>query len=392
MKITGYKTYIAGNPWKNWLFLKVETDGGVIGIGEGSLNGFVKTVESAIHELARFFVGRNPYEVDKIREEMLYGLFSDGGQIHRNAVAAVESACLDIIGKIEKKPLYKFFANKVRDRIKLYANGWYRHKREPELFYKSAKKVLEKGYRALKVDPFGDSRGDISKYEKDKSCEILKAIKSALPSDFDIFVEGHCRFNYDTALKIAREIKKFNIFWFEEPLHHTDIKGLQRLSRESEVRIATGENITSPHQFEILLEDVSSNVIIQPDILNIGGFKFAKDVCDLAKEKNIIIATHDAQGCVLKALCVNLAACAENVFIQEDFEEFNSPWTKEIYSPNYTKKGGEIIIDDRPGLGIELNFDLIKKYPYNINNVILLYRQGWEQRIGQKTKKRDMKL
>ena len=381
MKITNYQIYIVGNSWKNWLFLRIETDTGIIGIGEGSLNGFTRTVENAIHELDKFFLGRDPYDYDKIREDMLYGVFSDGGQIHRNAVSAVESACLDIIGKKEKKPLYRLFSNKVKDRIKLYANGWYRHEREPKLFCESAREVLKKGYRALKVDPFGNSRGEISNYEETKSYEILKAIRSVLPCDFDIFVEGHCRFNYDTALRIANNLKKFNIFWFEEPLlNHMDMKGLLRLAKESEVRIASGENITNPYQFEILLEEAPTNFIIQPDILNIGGFRFAKDVCNFAKERNINIAPHDAQGCFSKALCVNLAACTENVFIQEDFEEFNIPWTKEIYRPNYEKENGEIVIKDKHGLGIELDFDLIKKYPYDTENVILLYKEGWETR------------
>jgi len=384
MKITDYKVHIAGNPWKNWVFLELNTDKGITGIGEGSLNGFAKTVQTAIGELDRFFLGKDPRDIDAITEGMLYGVFSDGGQIHRNAVSAVEAACYDIIGKEERKPLYEFFGKKVKNSIKLYANGWYRHERNPELFRKSVQNVLKYGYKALKIDPFGSAKGDISKYEEEKSYEILKAIRDAVPSDFDIFIEGHCRFNYDTALRLSKGLEKFNVFWFEEPVSHMDIKGLQKLSKESAVKIATGENITNPYHFKVLLEDASPNLIIQPDILNIGSFKFAKEICDFAKERGIAVAPHDAQGCVLKALCVNLAACSENVFIQEDFEEFNAEWTKKIYRPRYKKKNGEIIIEARPGIGIELDFGIIGKYPYDENNVILLYDEGWEVRSGQK--------
>ncbi len=158
-EITGYSTRIVGNPWKNWFFLKLESTSGVHGIGEASLNGFVQTVSTAVSELEDFFVGQSAFDVNKIVHDMTYSVYSDGGQIHRAAIAAIEAACWDIIGKNVGQPVWNLWGGKIRDDIRLYANGWYQTKRDPEAFAQKAVIPTNMGYTALKFDPFGSATG-----------------------------------------------------------------------------------------------------------------------------------------------------------------------------------------------------------------------------------------
>ena len=130
-RIIEYTSRIVGNPWKNWLFIRIQTESGIEGYGEASLNGFVRSVESNINELENYFVGKSVYSITKIINDMLLKSYSDGGQIHRNAIAAVESACWDIIGKTLNEPIWNLWGGKVRDEIQLYANGWYQAERDP---------------------------------------------------------------------------------------------------------------------------------------------------------------------------------------------------------------------------------------------------------------------
>ena len=109
MRITSIETYIAGNPWKNWLFTKVVTSDGIYGVGEGTLNNFGKTVEAAIHELSPLILGMDPFQIEIISQKLIRDVYSEGAQIHMCAVAAIEIACWDIIGKACNQPIYNLW-------------------------------------------------------------------------------------------------------------------------------------------------------------------------------------------------------------------------------------------------------------------------------------------
>ena len=145
MKITAVKTYLVGNPWKNWLFTRVETDEGIHGVGEGTCNAFGKTVEAAVNELSPLIVGMDPFQVEIISQRMIRDVYSEGGQIHMSAVAAIEIACWDIIGKATGQPIYNLWGGRCHEKLRAYANGWYRGPRTPESFAQKAKMVVERG-------------------------------------------------------------------------------------------------------------------------------------------------------------------------------------------------------------------------------------------------------
>ena len=158
MKITSVETITVSAGWKNWLFVRVHTDGGLHGIGEGTLNGFIRTTEAAVRELEHLVIGQEPRNVNALATRLMESVSLDGGHIHRTAVAAIEVACWDILGKSLGVPIYQLFGGKVRESILGYANGWYRTERSPECFAQAAEKVLEKGFHALKLDPLASRK------------------------------------------------------------------------------------------------------------------------------------------------------------------------------------------------------------------------------------------
>jgi galactonate dehydratase len=155
MKITSIETISVNAGWKNWLFVCVWTDSGLHGIGEGTLNGFIRTTEAAIRELEHLVIGQDPRRINALSKRLMDSVSLDGGHIHRTAVAAIEIACWDILGKSLDVPIYQLLGGKVRESILGYANGWYRTERSPQAFVAAAENVVAKGLHALKLDPFG---------------------------------------------------------------------------------------------------------------------------------------------------------------------------------------------------------------------------------------------
>ena len=382
MKITAVDTYIAGNPWKNWLFAKVSTNEGIYGIGEGTLNYFAKTVETAIHELKPFVLGLDPFQIELISQRLIRDVCSEGAQIHMCAVSAIEIACWDIMGKACNQPVYNLMGGRCHDRLRAYANGWYRGPRTAESFADKSKEVVRRGYTALKFDPFGSNWRVLSPYEFDLSLDIVRAVRAAVGSAVDVLVEGHFRFNTSTAIAFAEAMQEFRPTWFEEPVHHLNIGAMVEVARRSPVPVATGESFSSKQQFAELLKHDAVG-ILQPEPLNLGGLYAARKIADMVDAHYGVVAPHSAQGPVCSAACVHLNASSPNFFVHEIFDEFNESWERDIVTHSVDVIDGYIEVPERPGLGIDLNIEEILKHPYQHENYIPLFKSGWEQRRSQ---------
>ena len=381
MRISKIDTFIAGNPWKNWLFAKVFTDEGIYGIGEGTLNYFAKTVETAIHELSGLVIGTDPFQIETMSQRLIRDVYSDGGQIHMCAVAAIEIACWDIIGKAANQPVYNLWGGRCHEKLRAYANGWYRGPRTPEAFAEKAKTVAARGYTALKFDPFGAAWRTLSRDEFDLSIDIVRAVRDAVGDSVDLLIEAHSRFNVSTAVEIARKLEPMKPAWFEEPVPHTDIAAMVEVARRSPVPVATGESFSTKQQFAELLQHEAVS-ILQPEPLNVGGLFATRKIADIVDAHYGVIAPHSAQGPVCSAACVQLNASAPNFYIHEIFDEFNEPWEKEIVINAVEVKDGYIEVGNRPGLGIDLNLEEIAHHPYRQENRLPLFNPGWERRAS----------
>jgi len=383
MRITEIETFTVGAGWKNWLFVKVHTDEGVHGIGEGTLNGFIRTTEAGIRELEHLVIGQDPRRARAIAKRLLDSVSLDGGHIHRTIIAAVEVACWDILGKSLGAPIHQLLGGRLRESILGYANGWYRAERSPEAFLDAAKAVIAKGFKAFKLDPFGTAQGFISEAELELAYAILRELRDKLPRDTLILIDVHARFTEAEALRAARRLAPLNLYWWEEPTTRERQEAVHLVAQQSPIPVATGEMYDTVGQFFTLAERGGVN-IFQPEPMSLGGIANTLAVADLALAHGSYIAPHQSGGPVATAVCLQLAACVPNFLIQEHFDAFNESWTQELvtWHPTIDRKNGHLSLPEAPGLGIDLNIDVARAHPYDPQAYLNIFEEGWEKRLG----------
>ncbi len=382
MRITAVTTYLVGNAWKNWLFVRVDTDEGIHGAGEGTLNAFSETVAAAVHELRDEYIGLDPTQIELLLQRLTRDVYSDGGQIHMSAVSAIEVACWDIMGKAAGRPVHQLLGGRVRDSVRAYANGWYRTARSPEGFAERAVATVALGYTALKFDPFAAAYRVLDRKEEDLSLDIVAAVRAAVGWDVDLMIEGHTRFSVATALRLADRLAEHRPAWFEEPVPHQYGQAVVEVARRSPVPIATGESFSSIQQHaELLAHDAVH--IIQPEPLFIGGLWRTRMVAAMADAHYAVVAPHNAQGPICSAISLQLGACIPNFYVQESFDETNDEWTRAIVDEPVVQHGGYLEVRDRPGLGIELDWERLGEHPYERQHILRLFSPGWERRVTE---------
>jgi len=384
MKIKQIETITVGAGWKNWLFVRVHTDDGLYGLGEGTLNGFIKTTEAAIQELAHLAVGQDPREVRRVAQRLMDSVSLDGGHIHRTAIAAIEVACWDILGKSLGVPIWQLLGGRVRDSVLGYANGWYRTERTPEHFIRAAEAVIQKGFHALKVDPFGTAQGFMEDADLQIACDIIGALRDRFPT-LKILIDVHARFTEAEALRVARKMAHFDLYWWEEPTTREREEPSNAVARQCPIRVATGEMYDTIGQFYALAAGGGVN-IFQPEPMSLGGIGPTLAVANLALAHGSWIAPHQSGGPVATAVCLQLAACVPNFLIQEHFDPFNEPWTRQLvtWSPSLDPATGNLSLPTSPGLGLDLNIDVAREHPYDPNAYLNVSKEGWEKRLGQR--------
>ncbi len=386
MKITQVETYAVGAGWKNWLFVRVSTDAGVHGISEATINAFTATTETAIHELAHFVIGQDPRQVNAIADKLI-STVADVGHIHRMVMGAIEVACWDILGKTLGVPIWQLLGGKHRDSILAYANGWYRTERTPENFVGVAKPVVAQGFKALKLDPFGNAKFFCSNQDLDLSIAILRALREEFGPDLKILIDVHCRFAPSDSVRIAKKLAALDIFWWEEPTTIERIELTNEIASQSPIPVATGEQFDKVGDFENLARGGHIS-IYQPEPMSLGGITNTIAVGNIARANGAWIAPHQSGGPVATAVCLQLAAIVPNFLIQEHFDAFNEPWTRQLvtWAPQVDPETGHLPIPTAPGLGVDLNLDVIREHPYDPDAFFDTSKTGWEKRLGTRAR------
>ncbi|HEY64090.1 MAG TPA: mandelate racemase/muconate lactonizing enzyme family protein [Caldilineae bacterium] len=374
MKITDVKTFIVGNPWKNWVFVKVYTDEGLTGLGEAT-GLTAKPAEAEIHELKRFVIGEDPRHPERIWQKMYKRVFLG----IRVAMNAIEIACWDILGKSLGVPLWQLLGGKHRPRLRVYANGWYKGPRDPGFFAEAAARVKAMGYTALKFDPFGTAYRFLDAEEEKRSLALVRAVREAVGDDVDILIEGHDRFSVSTAIRIGKQLEEFRPMWFETPVMSTDIAATVEVARAINVPVAVGERY---HRLSQFMELLSHRVvdIVQPETLRIGGISGARKAAALAEAAEAFVALHQAQSPLNTAINAHIHASIPNFLIQECFDDFLEPWAHEIMHGVPRVRDGYLEPSDAPGLGVELDEEEMARHPYDEDYFIRLFEEGWETR------------
>jgi galactonate dehydratase len=375
VKITQVQTLVVGNPWKNWLFVKVHTDEGLIGIGEASSGLSTKPNEADVHELARLVIGEDPLQPEVVWQKMHKRTFLQVSL----AMNAIEIACWDILGKSLHCPLWHLLGGKQRPRLRVYANGWYQGPRDPAFFAEAAAKVKAMGYTALKFDPFGAAYRFLDPTEERLSLAIIQAVRNAVGDSVDICIEGHDRFSVSTAIRLGIAQEEFRPMWFETPVMSTDIQATLEVAKAIPVPVATGERFDRLSQ---LLELLAPRVvdIVQPETLRIGGISGARKAAAIAEAAEAFVALHQAQSPLNTAINAHIHASIPNFLIQECFDDFLVPWAWEIMHGVPRVKEGYLTPSDAPGLGVELDEAEMVKHPYGQDNFLRLFEEGWERR------------
>lgn len=382
MRITNIETYLVGNPWKNWLFVRLLTDEGIYGIGEGSLGHLSKTVETAIHEMKPLIAGLDVSQTELIVSRLQRHVYADGGQIKMCAISAIEIACWDAWGKRLGQPIYNLVGGLCRGRVRAYANGWYRCERTPEAFAGAARRAVALGYSALKFDPFGAAMNVMTASEEALSIELVAAVRDAVGPSVDLAIEAHSRFNVSAAVRIGKRLENFNPAWFEEPVGHGNIQAIVEVARHVDVPIATGESFSSKQQVAELLRYDAVNIInFEP--LHMGGILGSRKVADMVDAHYGLVIPHAAQGPVCTLACLHIDAATPNAWLQETFEDFNESWERQLLTYFPPIRDGHFDLPIAPGLGADLNLDEVHRHPYHENPDITLFEDDWQFRRSE---------
>lgn len=379
MKITAVTPLVLGTPWRNLTFVKVETDSGIYGLGEVRLNNRTNALLGYLGEaMPRYVIGRDPFDIEDLVSQMTIGDFGRMGEITMSAMSIIEMACWDIMGKSLGLPCYRLMGGAVRDRIKAYANGWYTVERTPQLFHEAATRVVERGYLALKLDPFGAGRYELTLDEQARAVDLVAAVRDAIGPEREIMLEMHGRFNPATAILMANKLEKFRLAWVEEPVPPENLSELKRVAERVSSPIAVGERLHTMNEFRPVF-DLYAVDIVQPDITHFGGLTQTRRLAAWADVYNVLIAPHNVGGPVSTAAALHVAACTPNFMIQEHFNDFADSWVKQAAPGVPEVVDGYFSLPATPGLGVELNESVFSEHP-QIEAHFNLFKDEWHRR------------
>lgn len=367
MKVTDIKCFTVDCFRTNWVFVKVYTDEGIDGVGEGTLEYKEKALWGAVEHIKEYLVGKNPLDIEKHWHAIYRDAYWRGGPVLMSALSAVEMALWDILGKSLNVPVYQLLGGKVNDKVRIYVNGWFAGAKEPEEFGAKAKEAVKRGVTAMKWDPFGKNYLNISNAELDKALRNVAAVREAVGPEVDLLIEAHGRFNVPTGIKIAKELEQFKPMFLEEPTPPDNLNALKMVRDKSPVAISAGERLYTRWDYKEMFDLMAADYI-QPDISHAGGIMELKKIAAEAECRYIPFAPHNPSGPVANAATLQLAATCPNFEILEIMYS-DVEWRKDVTNECLEYKDGYITIPDKPGLGIEINEEECLKHPYEVHTL-----------------------
>ena len=385
MRITRIDTYPVGAGWKNWLFVQVHTDEGLTGLGEATLNGFIRATEAVVHELSHLIIGADPRRVKQVAATLLERVSLDGGHLHRTAIAGIEVACWDILGKSLGVPVHQLLGGAVRESVEAYANGWYRTERTPEAFAEAARAATARGFHALKFDPLGTTQGFFQRGQLALSRDIIAAVRTAVGPEVKLLIDVHARLVPAEAVRLIEACTDSDVFWWEEPTTREREEPTNAVAARTTGTIASGEMFDTVGQFLTLVKG-GGVAILQPEPMSLGGITPSLAVAAIGAADGLWIAPHQSGGPVATVTCLQLAAAVPNFLIQEHFEPFNEEWTADLVTwiPRLDPTTGHLNLPQAPGMGVELNLDVAADHPYDPKAFLDVNDEGWERRLGKR--------
>ena len=380
MKISDAKTYVVGNPPPHfgglyWVFLKLTADSGVEGIGEAYSVPFHPHIAASMIEdvCERYVIGFDPFKIERLWRIIYSSGYTQRSDLSIMAIiSAVEMACWDIIGKELNKPIYELLGGQVHEKLRSYTYLYPKETdktdvyRDPELAAERAAEYVQQGFTAVKFDPVGpysafDPR-QLSLEALEHTEKFVKKVREAVGSKCDLLFGTHGQMTTSSAIRLARRLEKFDPLWFEEPVPPENVKEMARVAHSTSIPIATGERLATKYEFAKLLEKQAAS-ILQMALGRVGGILEAKKIAGMAEAHYAQIAPHLYCGPIEGAANIQIDTCSPNFLIQESIQTWDG-FSAEILKEPIRWEEGYIIPPTKPGLGVELNEEVVVKHPY----------------------------
>lgn len=377
MKIKNYELFQVP---PRWLFLKMETDDGIIGWGEPIVEGKAATVKTAVGELMETLIGKDPMDIEAHWNSMYRGGFYRGGPILMSAISGIDQALWDIKGKFFNTSVYQLIGGKARDKMKVYS--WISGDKPADIA-NAAKQAKANGFTAVKMNGT-DKMQYVDSYEKiDRVLQRVAAVREAAGISLDVGIDFHGRLHKPMAKILAKELEPFHPMFIEEPVLPENNEALREIAQHTSIPIATGERMFSRWHFKDLLTRGYID-IVQPDLSHAGGITECKKIISMAEAYDVAAAPHCPLGPIALAACLQVDATCHNAFIQEQslgihYNESND-LLDYLNDPSvFNYENGYVTIPSGPGLGIEINEEKVRKMAregHNWKNPLWYHEDG----------------
>lgn len=359
MKITSIKTYVVP---PRWLFVKVQTDEGIVGWGEGVLEGHAETMAAKFSELEDFLIGTDPLRIEDTWQKLYRNGCYRGGPVLMSAISGIDIALWDIKGKFLNQPIYSLLGGPVRDKVRSYC--WIGGDR-PSGLVKSVKEMQVKGYDAVKFNICNELQ-IVDSYKKiDGIVKQLDELRTAVGVDMDLAFDFHGRVHEPMAKVLLHELEYLRPIFVEDAVVSAQVDAMVNLSRSTSIPLTIGERLHSRYDFKQVFEKRAASVI-NPDTVHVGGISEMVRIGNWAEAYDVALAPHCPLGPIALAACLQVDAICYNAFIQEqsigihynqggDLNDYVMPDSK------FEIENGFLPIPNGPGLGINIDEAAIEK-------------------------------
>lgn len=352
MKITRIETFLVP---PRWLFVRIETDDGIVGWGEPVAEGNAEIVRAAVEQLSEVIMGQDPMRIEDHWQMMTKAGFYRGGVILASAIAGIDQALWDIAGKALGVPVHQMLGGHVRDRIRVYS--WVGGD-EPAEIKDAIVEQIEAGMTAVKMNASGRMGRLGTVAELGAVVDRVAAARDALGDDRDVAVDLHGRFTLANARKLAQLIEPYQPFFIEEPVVPENTHLLGEMVRSTTIPIATGERLYNRQEFYPALQ--AGIAVAQPDLSHAGGISEVRRIASLAEVFDVQLAPHCPLGPIALASCLQIGFATPNYLIQEHSIGIHYNQGAEVLDYVLDRKPLEFINGHverltGPGLGIEVN-------------------------------------
>jgi len=381
MRIVSMQSHIVAVPPPHiggmyWVFVTLRTDCGIQGVGEVYASSFHPTVMVAALDdvFERYLKGHNPHHIERFYRQCYSSGFTQRPDLTMmGAFSGLEIACWDIIGKAAKQPVYELIGGKVHDKLCCYtylypknAQGDYDYT-DAGLAADTALANKELGFNAVKFDPVGPysaySGHHVSLKAMQTSALFCEKIRAAVGSDCDLLIGTHGQMTPASAIRLAKYLEPFDPLWFEEPVPPGQAEAMAQVAQKTSIPIATGERLTTKYEFSELLKHKAA-AILQMNLGRVGGILEAKKIAAMAEVHFCQIAPHLYNGPIGAAASIQLATATPNFLMQESIGTWDG-FHADILQQKIDWQDGYIIPNSKPGIGVELNMDVVKAHsPY----------------------------